>query len=137
MTSGRHWHHLKDLVGLDYKERGRGPDGYDCWGLICEAYDRIFGFSIPSYADRPDSTGKLARLAHNEQKSWVKVDYPKTGDLILFRGLPPHVGMSIGRGRMLHMPKDQKSCIESWREPLWQPRITGFFRHPRMVGARR
>jgi cell wall-associated NlpC family hydrolase len=79
-------------VGVPYRWGGASPaGGFDCSGLVYWAYGRL-GIKLPhsSYAlhdlGRPVARSKM-----------------KAGDLLFFSGLG-HVGIYIGRGRMVHAP---------------------------------
>ena len=78
--------------GHSYRWGGSSPStGFDCSGLVSWAYGRL-GVALPhsSYAlydkGRPVPAGRL-----------------KSGDLLFFSGLG-HVGLYVGRGRMVHVP---------------------------------
>jgi len=79
-------------VGVPYRWGGASPAaGFDCSGLVYWAYGRL-GIELPhsSYAlyarGRPVARSRM-----------------KAGDLLFFSGLG-HVGIYIGRGRMVHAP---------------------------------
>ncbi len=79
-------------VGVPYRWGGSSPrTGFDCSGLVAWAYSRL-GIALPhsSYAlyGRGRSVSR-ARL--------------RPGDLLFFSGLG-HVGLYVGRGRMVHAP---------------------------------
>jgi peptidoglycan DL-endopeptidase CwlO len=78
-------------VGVPYRWGGASPAGFDCSGLVYWAYGRL-GIELPhsSYA-LYDQGRKVARPRM------------KPGDLLFFSGLG-HVGIYIGRGRMVHAP---------------------------------
>jgi cell wall-associated NlpC family hydrolase len=79
-------------VGVPYRWGGSSPStGFDCSGLVSWAYGRL-GIALPhsSYAlydkGRPVPATRL-----------------KAGDMLFFSGLG-HVGLYVGRGRMVHAP---------------------------------
>ena len=79
-------------VGVPYVWGGGSPaSGFDCSGLVSWAYGRL-GVRLPhsSYA----LYGRGRRVARSRMKP---------GDLVFFYGLG-HVGMYLGRGRMVHAP---------------------------------
>ena len=79
-------------VGVPYQWGGSSPStGFDCSGLVHWAYARL-GVELPhsSYA----LYGEGQRVARSRMKP---------GDLVFFYGLG-HVGMYVGRGRMVHAP---------------------------------
>ena len=79
-------------VGVPYRWGGASPAaGFDCSGLVYWAYGRL-GIQLPhsSYA--------LHELGRPVARSKMKA-----GDLLFFSGFG-HVGIYIGRGRMVHAP---------------------------------
>ena len=80
-------------VGVPYRWGGSSPaGGFDCSGLVYWAYGRL-GVDLPhsSYA----LYGQGKRVARSSMKA---------GDLLFFYGLG-HVGIYLGRGRMVHAPR--------------------------------
>jgi cell wall-associated NlpC family hydrolase len=83
-------------LGVPYVYGGASPSGFDCSGLVSWVYGRL-GVSLPHNAaalygvGRPVSRWKL-----------------RPGDLVFFSGLG-HVGMYIGRNRMIHAPQSGRS----------------------------
>jgi murein DD-endopeptidase len=79
-------------VGVPYRWGGASPAaGFDCSGLVYWAYGRL-GIELPhsSYA----LYGQGRRVTRARMKA---------GDLLFFSGLG-HVGIYVGRGRMVHAP---------------------------------
>jgi cell wall-associated NlpC family hydrolase len=82
-----------DAVGVPYHWGGASPaSGFDCSGLVYWAYGQL-GVELPhsSYA--------LYGLGREVRHSRLKA-----GDLLFFSGLG-HVGLYVGRGRMVHAPR--------------------------------
>jgi cell wall-associated NlpC family hydrolase len=80
-------------VGVPYRWGGSSPEtGFDCSGLVYWAYKRL-GVELPhsSYA--------LYREGRRVGRSRMKA-----GDVLVFSGLG-HVGLYVGRGRMVHAPQ--------------------------------
>ena len=104
-------------VGVPYRWGGSSPStGFDCSGLVSWAYGRL-GIALPhsSYAlydkGRPVPVARL-----------------RAGDLLFFSGLG-HVGLYVGRGRMVHAPQSGR-LVEVVR-------LGGSGYGGRLVGARR
>ena len=82
---------------------GRGPDAYDCWGLLRECRERYFEGGIPETA-----LGEQARAlyAHKMRTgAWKIVTHPQHGDGVMLRaGNDPHVGiyLDLDGGGVLH-----------------------------------
>ena len=79
-------------VGVPYRWGGASPAaGFDCSGLVFWAYGRL-GIELPHSSYALYSRGR--RVSRSRMKA---------GDLLFFSGLG-HVGIYIGRGRMVHAP---------------------------------
>ena len=90
--------YAKAQLGKPYVWGGNGPDGYDCSGLVQAAYATA-GISLPRTTETQWSVG-----------SPVPADQLQPGDLVFFNpgeqvaGLPGHVGIYLGDGRMIDAP---------------------------------
>lgn len=79
-------------VGVPYRWGGSSPaGGFDCSGLVYWTYSRL-GIELPHSSYALYDQGR--RVARSRMKP---------GDLLFFSGLG-HVGIYIGRGRMVHAP---------------------------------
>jgi cell wall-associated NlpC family hydrolase len=78
-------------VGVPYRWGGASPAGFDCSGLVYWSYGRL-GIRLPHSSYALYDQGRL--VARSRMKA---------GDLLFFSGLG-HVGIYIGRGRMVHAP---------------------------------
>jgi cell wall-associated NlpC family hydrolase len=80
-------------VGVPYRWGGTSPaGGFDCSGLVYWAYGRL-GVELPHSSYALAGTGR--RVARPRLKP---------GDVLVFSGYG-HVGLYIGRGRMVHAPQ--------------------------------
>ena len=91
-------------IGLRWESGARGPDAYDCWGLLQHLQREFFGRDLPELSATPGATRAdyHTRLTTGE---WECVDVPAHGDGALLRGGDfPHVGvwLDIERGGVLH-----------------------------------
>jgi cell wall-associated NlpC family hydrolase len=79
-------------LGVRYLYGGSSPSGFDCSGLVAYVFGRL-GIHLPHNA--------AAQYAYG-----VAVDrrHLRPGDLVFFDGLG-HVGLYIGRGRIIHAPQ--------------------------------
>jgi cell wall-associated NlpC family hydrolase len=83
-------------LGAPYRWGGASPSGFDCSGLVMWVYGRL-GLSLPHNAAALYSVGRP-----------VTRSKLRPGDLLFFSGLG-HVGLYIGRGRMIHAPQSGQS----------------------------
>jgi cell wall-associated NlpC family hydrolase len=104
-------------VGVPYRWGGESPDtGFDCSGLVRWAYLRV-GVDLPhnSYA----LYGQGKRVPESRMAP---------GDILFFEGLG-HVGLYLGRGRMVHAPETGRN--------VEVVRLAGSNYGSRLIGARR
>jgi cell wall-associated NlpC family hydrolase len=79
-------------VGVPYRWGGSSPSsGFDCSGLVSWAYARL-GVALPHSSYALYDKGRPVRVARL-----------RAGDVLFFSGLG-HVGLYVGRGRMVHAP---------------------------------
>jgi cell wall-associated NlpC family hydrolase len=83
-------------LGAPYRWGGASPGGFDCSGLVMWVYGRL-GISLPHNAAAQYGVGRPVQRSRLEP-----------GDLLFFHGLG-HVGLYIGRGRMIHAPQSGRT----------------------------
>ena len=101
-------------VGVPYRWGGASPGGgFDCSGLVYWTYKRL-GIQLPHSSYALYDQGR--RVARSRMKA---------GDLLFFSGLG-HVGIYIGRGRMVHAPHSgTRVQIVRLRSSSYGARIVG------------
>ena len=105
------------VVGVPYRWGGESPaSGFDCSGLVRWAYSRVGG-------DLPHSSYSLYEEGRRVAESQLQ-----PGDLLFFEGLG-HVGLYVGRGRMVHAPQTGRDV-----EVI---RLDGTNYGSQLIGARR
>ncbi|WP_345558410.1 C40 family peptidase [Streptomonospora halophila] len=108
--------HAKDQKGKPYRYGAEGPRAFDCSGLVQYAYKKA-GKSI-----------SRTTYSQFDQGRSVSRSNLQPGDLVFFYPGPGHVGMYLGKGRMIHAPGSGKRVQIT--------KMAGYYnRH--FVGARR
>ena len=97
---------VTDLLGKPYVPHGRGPDGYDCYGLVIEVCRR-HGVELPDFDYQSYSEEFILKHISSLQTSShaLKVDVLVEGAVILFensRGYKDHIGVYIGDNQIVH-----------------------------------
>jgi cell wall-associated NlpC family hydrolase len=112
-----------EAVGVPYRWGGASPaGGFDCSGLIYWAYGRLD-------VDVPHSSYALYDLGRRVGRSGLK-----PGDVLFFSGLG-HVGLYLGRGRMVHAPQSGRTVeVVALDGSHYGERLVGVRRLGRAVG---
>jgi len=120
---------VKKYLGIPYKNRGRGMDGLDCWGLIVNVY-KDYGvevFDLENYdAEWQRHGGNL--IMDNYYENWQKVTCYGPGDVVLMRyprDVVGHAGIFLDRGMFIHATRE--GVVVS-RVKDWLPKIFAFYR---------
>lgn len=123
-------------IAVPFKERGRGWDGWDCWGLVYIAYRECYGRELPDYLfgykTTKDMRGLHDLIAKEKAAGWHKVEAPEPGDVaVLFhQGRAMHCGLYLGGDEILHCDNGPETCVEKLRAF----KIEGFYRAKQEMG---
>ena len=106
-----------EAVGIPYRWGGESlASGFDCSGLVRWAYGRV-GIDLPH--------SSYALYGEGRRVSYSRLE---PGDLLFFEGLG-HVGVYVGRGKMVHAPQAGRD--------VEVVRLDGSSYGSRLIGARR
>ena len=110
MTANDHW--AEHLIGRPWAAGGRGPDAFDCWGLVRWCWREHFAIEVPEIpVDAADLRAVLTGFRdHPERRRWQAVEHAREGDAVLMRQSrhPVHVGLwlAVDGGGVLHAGRD-------------------------------
>lgn len=120
---------LDDYIGLPYREGARGPDAFDCYGIVAAFYRAVRGIELPDfYADAPGA-GSASRAISAALRgevdggNAVPVTEPADYDIAIVgsnRNLH-HVGVYVDGG-ILHATRKMGSA--------WQPLPRFLYTYP-------
>ncbi len=105
---------LKSLVGSKYVRGGKGPNTFDCSGLVYYALNKA-GRSIGYRTSTQWKSANFPKI--------TKMSDMKPGDIIVFK--TRHVGVYIGNGQMIdasstHGKVVQRSCMtDHWKKEFY------------------
>jgi cell wall-associated NlpC family hydrolase len=104
-----------DLVGKTYKNGGRGPNAFDCSGLVYYVYKRV-GVVLPATAEEQGRVGiEISR------------ESILPGDLVVFRIKRDfHVGIVLNEREFVHASKSKGVAIDNLSLPYWTRSLLGF-----------
>jgi len=132
-------------IGLPFAEGGRGPDAYDCWGLVRQVLLTERGVEVEPFADigTYDSPAVAERVkAEIARTDWIPVDQAaaQAFDVAIMwvtrrlmgrdtaRSLS-HIGIVAAPNRLLHIEAEKKSICERFSRVQPLGRIHSFYRH--------
>lgn len=117
-----------DLVGKGFQYGGRGPDVFDCFGLVRECYHRTHGILLPDFLS-PTDQGAQAAVGAIKLQQWEEV-LPAPGVMVAIRvgRFTSHCAFMEAEDTLIHAWKRSGGVT---RVPLdeWKARITGFYRY--------
>lgn len=121
---------LVDLIGKPYKDEGRGPDSYDCYGLAIEVFRRC-GIELPDYKIKPEQVEIIDEVIQIHS-GWEPVEpkclpVPCLITLKFNSTCSNHVGTYIGNGKFLHIAKNICVHCSDINSPAWRNNITGYW----------
>lgn len=114
----------EDLIGKTFEYGGRGPDKYDCYGLLREMYSRT-GKEIPDYSSPSVGAEIIAKIL-DKKSEWTEVErQPGVAALIRLRG-NAHVGFILPYGMFIHVwERSGGVTVERIRD--WEARIVAYY----------
>lgn len=120
-----------DLLGKPFRDGGRGPDAFDCWGLCVEVFRRE-GVTLRDYRLYCYDTEGFFQNFHDELPRWDRHEWPNipVPAVVAIRFntyVVNHVGVYIGDGKFLHTREKTGVLIERIESPAWRRRIEGFY----------
>lgn len=122
-----------ELIGVPFRYGGRGPDEYDCYGLVKELLRRD-GIEVPDQISS-SNVAKAARAMQRDLVNWHKSALT-AGKVLLFRidGYGAHVGYYLGDDRFIHTWEDSGGVVIE-RLSTWEHRLIGAYEYAGSEGS--
>ncbi|MGE8141845.1 NlpC/P60 family protein [Novosphingobium sp. NPDC080210] len=116
---------FSDLFGIPFARGGRGPDSYDCYGLVREMFARA-GKEIPDF-ESPGTLEEVADIVTDGSRKFTPVPAGTPGSLVTFRveGIGAHVGFVLDENSFLHTTQGTGVCVERLNNSGFRP--IGFY----------
>ncbi len=117
-----------DLLGKRFRYGGRGPDEYDCYGLVMEIYKRI-GVDLPDYGFADNYKG-IDAMVQRFAINFKRLSFPVAPCIVAFMIWPPyvsHIGVVLEGDRFLHIMQRSQVSRERLSAPEWASRIAGYY----------
>lgn len=123
----------QDLLGKDFAYGGRGPDVYDCAGLVGEICRRLGKVWPVDYVSNQDPCMIQWQITTTAEQEFVEIEKPEPFCAVTFF-IRPHITSHIGMvlpdcKRFIHIMHSCKVAIERLENPSWKRRNTGFWKH--------
>lgn len=130
-------HYAASLIGKPWVAGARGPDAFDCWGLVTWVYQQRFGIHLPLFEGvDPKCVSGVGRLmAEGSQKDdWISLLSPEEGCVVAMsrNRIIHHVGIycDVDGGLVLHALDGQNVVAQSLSQlSLYGWRTIQFYKH--------
>lgn len=128
---------LCSLVGKPYTNGGRGPESFDCWGLVAFYYKKAKRINLAQFAGFDASDTRLCSKAFENaalSADWLELEKPENGCVVAMSKSDRlhHVGvwLEIDGGLCLHALEGSQVVAHSLQR-LQQERFSKilFFRY--------
>jgi murein DD-endopeptidase len=126
-----------DLLGKEFQYGGRGPDAYDCYGLVIETRKRAGLFIPDDYASPSEGEEDCKVLiegcfdAEKASSRFRELARPQPFCLVTFKIQPvftTHIGMVLKDAvRFIHVLPRLRVAVERLDSPIWRHRVDGFW----------
>ena len=114
-----------DLIGIPFAWKGRGPDLFDCYGLIEKVEDRN-GRIVPDY-DSPTVMDQVHTCIEQNKTMWQPCEVGPGAVVVLRCGWHhSHVGIVLPFDRLLHTWERSGGVTREELRP-WRHRIVGAY----------
>ena len=120
---------FNDLFTARYELLARGPDAYDCYGLVLEVSKRL-GIDLPEnilYTHANDAQESFEAQRDN----FILLTRPELYCLVAIEYIPgyiTHVGIMITREKFLHMTRAHGVLLTSLNDLRWKTKLRGFYK---------
>ena len=121
-----------DLLDKEFAYGGRGPEFYDCYGLIMELHKRI-GIELPEYKSEKEPNLIQLRIIEG-RKLFKQLEKPEPHSVVTFFIKPyitSHLGFMLDERRFIHIMIKSRVTVEKIDSDIWKDRITGYFKWKR------
>ena len=127
---------MTPYIGKPFADGGRGPDAYDCWGLVVMVYRDVFGVRIPlDYDISAYATLAVTRAFQSQMENpeWFRLAYPLAPAVVAMAIHPDHpelvnhAGVYVGIGVVLHTTKPTGAILQRVDDPRIKGRIKGYY----------
>lgn len=117
---------VAEYIGLPYQDGARGPEAFDCWGLVRHVLAREFHVKLPAYEYGATASERQAVITALRPQYREVPPMPGAIALCSVAGRP-HVGVCIDADHVLHAREGTGSVLERRDSRLLRNAIRGFY----------
>ena len=118
---------VSKYIGKGYKENSNGPDFYDCYSLFI-SIQRGLGKNIIDFRHDAKSREERKKAIADGKKDpcFEKIEKPLAGCgvILYYNDVPQHIGVYIGKGKVIHATYDRGVVIDELRTL----KVEGFYK---------
>ena len=116
-----------DLIGMPFEYGGRGPERFDCYGLVMECARRD-GITLPDFGFA-NRQALVHAMMGATMPQWIDVRR-QPGAVVLIRvgRFVSHVGYMVNDHQMIHA-WEKSNGVTIVNVDTWKHRIVGFYKH--------
>ena|SRR3990167_1739349 len=123
---------VDDYRGRPFRLGARGPDAYDCYGLVRAVLRDRWNADVPAL-DGLEALGTPERFraaSAAEDDLWIAAEPPRPGDVLTFMLDGLHVGVVVAEGWMLHARSRLGVATSRYDQMPWAAvRVGPAYRH--------
>lgn len=122
--------YYEDLIGTPFCYGGRGPEQFDCWGLVQEMLKRTGVNPIDYGWSNEKAAIQLLMLDAEQQQCWQECDMQE-GAVLLFRvgRFVSHVGFAINGTQFIHTWQGTGGVVVESLYQDWHKRLVGCYKY--------
>lgn len=129
------WH---EYIGAPFRDGARGPDEYDCWGLVVAVYRHHLDIALPDYGEISAADMIAVARAMNAGRDvdpWRAVTDPLPFDVATMRhpssARVGHVGVMVDARHVLHIEAATAAAVVPVSHWSVCNRLAGYRRYDR------
>jgi len=122
-----------DLLNTPFGTKGRGPECYDCYGVVLEVYKRngiiLKDFDIDSFDFGTINSEIVTQVSSG---FWKVLPSPEYLCVIKMKQHPvftQHLGVFLGKDKFIHAVLDRGVVIDSINSSCFKNCIKGFYKY--------
>lgn len=122
---------LQNLLSKQFEYGARGPNTFDCYGLVIEVYKRM-GIQLKEFVS-PDDKGLINGIVEEGKIDFIEIHEPEPYCLVTFKTkgkFADHIGVVMpDRKSFIHCAEKKQVAIEKLDHLFWKKRIGGYYRY--------